>query len=248
MDCRRYKDWLGDKALGVLDQAGEAELCAHLEICSECRAALERERRLLAAIDRGIGTDLKADLSPEFPARVRARLAKEAAKPRFTFARWIPAAAAALAVGVLAVVWIAHRPAGRYVVPTSHQTATATTARPQTPLGHTPAPGTSRVAVIPNQARVGLATSRRPAGTTRKASSAQAEPEVLIDKGEQERLAQLYNAIRGDRVDVDSLISLPPGIERKEDGSVVPIPLEISPLEIAELDTKPGWADAGGLH
>jgi putative zinc finger protein len=247
MDCQRYKDWLGDKALGALDQAGEVELRAHLERCSECRAALERERLLLAAIDRGIGTDLKADLSPDFPARVRARLAEEAAQPRFTLARWIPAAAAALAVVVLAVVWIVLRPADRHVVPSSPQTATATKARPQTPLGHTPAPETTQASAIPNQARVGLATPRRPAGTIRKASSAQAEPEVLIDKGEQESLAQLYRAIRGARVDVASLAAEPAGLKRDANGSLVPVPLEIQPLEIAELDSRSGWAEPRGV-
>jgi hypothetical protein len=247
MDCQRYKDWLGDNALGVLDQASEAQLRAHLEICSECRAALDRERLLLAAIDRGIETDLKADLSPEFAARVRARLAEEAAKPRFRLARWIPAAAAALAAVMLGAMWIAHRPAGRHVVPASRQTGTATTAQPQTPPGHTPAPEATRVAVVPNQARVRSGTARHLAGRNRKASSAPAEPQVLIDKSEQESIARLYQAIQSGHVDVASLAAELAALKRDANGSLVPVPLEIPPLEIAKLDPKSGWASPGNV-
>ncbi len=66
MDCKRYKRWLGDAALEALDHSREVELRAHLAICSECSADLERERRLLAAIDRVIDEGQKAGPSPQF--------------------------------------------------------------------------------------------------------------------------------------------------------------------------------------
>ena len=81
MDCKRYKSWLSDAVAGALGPAREAELRAHVEACSDCRALLERERALFEAIDRGVQAHLAAAPSPEFAARARMRLAEEAARP-----------------------------------------------------------------------------------------------------------------------------------------------------------------------
>ena len=62
-----------------------------------------------------------------------------------------------------------------------------------------------------------------------------------MDKNEQESLAKLYESINSGRVDVASLAAVPPGFERQPDGSLVPVPLKIAPLDIAKLDSGQVW-------
>ena len=132
MDCKRYKGWLSDAAAGALDPAREAELRAHVETCSDCRATFERERTVFEAIDRGIQAHLAAAPSPEFATGLQMRLTEEAARPpkyglragslletwlaqrlwpRFGLATSVPAAAAALLAFAVLTVWLARRPA-----------------------------------------------------------------------------------------------------------------------------------------
>jgi hypothetical protein len=66
---------------------------------------------------------------------------------------------------------------------------------------------------------------------------------VLVDKNEAESLAKLYESIQSGRIDVASLAAVPPGFERQPDGSLVPAPLKVAPLEIevAKLDSGQLW-------
>ena len=281
MDCkryktRRYKTWLSDAAAGALDAAREAELRAHVERCSDCRAALERERTLFEAIDGGIRAHLAAAPSPEFAARLRMRLAEEAARPskygldassrlgtwlaprfwpRFALATSVPAAAAALLAFAVLTVWLARRSASHRA--TSPQAIahkdTAPRSRPSAVASQAYEAQTTPVAPIserasapraPNSTFGRLATSRQPdrrPGNPVRASRPEALPEVLVDKNEAESLAKLYESINSGRVDVASLAAVPPGFERKPDGSLAPAPIKIPPLEIAKLDSGEVW-------
>ena len=84
MDCKHVTNRLSDLALGGLDGPRRAEVEAHVEQCPSCRAALERERRLAAAIDREVAAHLATEPSSDFAARVRLRLAQEAVAPGFS--------------------------------------------------------------------------------------------------------------------------------------------------------------------
>jgi len=66
------------------------------------------------------------------------------------------------------------------------------------------------------------------------------EPEVLVEKDEATLVLQIYNAARSGRVNGASLVALSPGLKRDEDGDLVPVPLDIPPLEIAQLDSGQG--------
>ena len=69
MGCAKYKDWLSDAALGALDPKREAELRAHVAGCEACRAALESEQALFAAMDAGLESSVASEPSPAFVAR-----------------------------------------------------------------------------------------------------------------------------------------------------------------------------------
>ncbi len=104
MDCRKYKTWITDAAVGGLHPARYAELHAHAGQCEDCRSILERAQDLQTTVDRRIVQMLDVDPSPQLVARVRQRMAAsvvEAETRRFGPAsRW----AVVTAVGILAVV------------------------------------------------------------------------------------------------------------------------------------------------
>ena len=273
MDCKRYKSWLSDAVAGALGPAREAELRAHVEACSDCRALLERERALFEAIDRGVQAHLAAAPSPEFAARARMRLAEEAARPskyglnagsrlgtwlaprfwpRFGLATSVPAAAAALLAFAVLTVWLARRPASHR--PTSPQAVAQKDSAPRAQLpavasqvsGHQAQPRLATRTVGASEAQPSNDTRRQLRGLRRPprrvdSSIGGSLPEVIVDKNEQESLAKLYESINSGRVDVASLAAVPPGFERQPDGSLVPVPLKIAPLDIAKLDSGQVW-------
>lgn len=221
MACQRHKARLTDAALEALDPAEATELKTHLEACAECRAEFERERLLLATIDRQLSTALEVSPSPEFVARVRTRLAAESARPMTALHRWAFAAAGALAACALLVGWFPRQPSPR------HGPTTAKVASPRHPLAAAfprIEPGRERAAARPP----------RPARSVRHS-----EPEVLIDPAEHQALTRFYNSIRAGRVDVSSVLAVPAGFQLGEDGSLVPKLLEIEPLKIAALQSEP---------
>jgi putative zinc finger protein len=258
MDCKRLKDRLSDRALGGLDRPGEGELRAHLEACPDCRAALERERRLVGAIDRGVRAHLAAEPSPELAARVRMRLAEERAGsaagllsawslvPRWWLdwglRPWIPATAAAVIALTAALVWLAHRPATRRAPAVASRTSSEA-AQPQVePV--TPPVGPPSQIQAQSSSRRDVTRPRRSRERRAAAGASREEvlPEVIVDKNEQESIARLYYAIQAGRVDLVSLMAVPPGFKRAADGSLVPAPLHIPPVDVPGSDSESGWA------
>jgi hypothetical protein len=229
MDCGRYKNWLGDAALGGLDALRQAELRAHLATCSECGADFERERLLLQAIDRGIEADLKTELSPEFWARLRMRLAGETARSQPGFGWWIPATAGALAVLVLGVIWLLRGPAPRRERPALSQAARVappSTGRTQTWPSE-----------LPRQKRASKpSASQRPASRNQKGRAASAEPQVLVEEGQWTAVMELYNAVWSGRVNGFSLPAKSAPTELEARKVLEPAPLKITLLEVASLD------------
>jgi len=254
MNCKRYQEWLADKALGALDGRRDAELAAHLATCASCRAALDRERLLFTAIDRGVAQSVAEEPSPEIAVRIRQRIGVEAGQPRIAwrlgFDRWVPVAVAATLVVVLGSVWLLHR---RAVQPAA---VTRSVAQKQPPAVGEPANSAGSSAAqqsaagvkpLPNENRasqssIARVAARRPDGLARKVSPA--EPEVLVEKDEAALVLEIYNAARTGRVDGNSLVSLPPSFKRDADGSLAP--LEVPPLETADSGVSSSSDEPGG--
>ena len=265
MDCERYQNWLSDAALGALDRSRESELRAHVEDCAGCRTALERERMLVAAIDRGVAAHLAAEPSANFAARLKARLAEEGAGrpaqaeagPRSGWPwgfrpgleqRWIPAAALALVAATIGLGWLVHHVAGVRGPAASAQQArqpalSATRPAPPPSPAHAAAGSATEVASLRQPARRGRATSARAVPSEVRSEGL---PEVLIDQSEQEGIVRLCTAIQNGRVNLVSLMAVPPGFQRAADGSLVPALLKIEPLDQASgADSAAGSAEPG---
>ncbi len=253
------KDRLSDRALGGVDRPSEGELRAHLEACPDCRATLERERRLVGAIDRGVRAHLAAEPSRNLAARVRMRLAEERAGsvaglpsawrfvprwwPEWGLRPWIPVTAAALIGLTAALVWLAHRPANLdapAVASRISREAAQPRVEPVTQPVRPPSQIQARSSSRQDVTRPRRSQARRVATA---ASREEVLPEVIVDKNEQESIARLYYAIQAGRVDLVSLMAVPPGFKRAADGSLIPAPLHIPPVDDTGSDSESGWAE-----
>ncbi len=227
MDCERYRKNLTDIALGAMESRRQAEFAAHLAVCAGCHAALERERRLLAAIDIGIAASVAAEPSPEFAARVRQRLEQKSLSARSRFSTWVPATAVALVVLGVVAVWLARR---RPVVPgTPEPPAVASQQRPTVTAPAAEAASRARPSRPTEQAATPRgATPAR--GHLKQVVAQVAEPEVLVPPGQHEAVLQLYAALRSGRVDPASLVAPSAPLE--------PAELKIAPLEVPKLEEE----------
>lgn len=226
MACERYKDWVTHAALDALPAGREAEWRGHLETCPGCRAALERERRLLRAIDRGLAASVDTEPSPEFAARVRQRIAAEPAGWSLWLPRWLPSAAGAIAVLALLGVWFAIR-APRPPLGVLDTREALVIAREPVPR---PAPERTAGPVRPSEPQ----SPRAGRGDDRP------EPEVLVPPGQWEAMMQLYNAAQQGRVDAGALFYRRALLEQVAAELVPPAELKVKPLEVIPLDAPRG--------
>jgi hypothetical protein len=245
MDCRKYNAWISDAAAGELEAANDAELRAHTAQCEDCRLALDRTQKLLAAIDKGIVQLLDAEPSPDLLIRVRQRIAAPALKAgtqRFGPARRLALGAA---LGILMVlVGIRTISEIRY----SRKPALVSSVSGK-PAGLDRNFG--RLVIAPEvperrpEARLSSKTAKyfvRKAAVKerRHGNRGQPEvpevPEVLVEKDEPALVVALCQGLMTGRIDGQSLWKTPPGYKREPDGSLVPTPLEIQPIKIASLD------------
>ena len=189
-----------------------------------------------SALDREIDAALAVDPSPEFVARVRARIAGEPTPAPWWQLRWtmlVPVAGAAIVVIAAAMWWREPSPeqvasrAGNDVVlsapslerPVSSQVDTTPIPRVPRVQGRSPRalPGPQSVAP----------TLSGPQPVARILSGPR-EPEVLISRDEQRAFALLVAAVREGRIR-----SLPD--ERTTDASLEPADLALTPLVIEPL-------------
>ena len=83
-----------------------ADAAAHLAVCSACRSVFEREERLMAMIGGALDDVRSITPSPDFAARVHARVDEA---PRWTMPAWRPAGAVAAIALTLAAAMVARR-------------------------------------------------------------------------------------------------------------------------------------------
>jgi hypothetical protein len=225
MPCKHYKEALIKAAASGSEPRGE--LRAHLDACAACRAAFELERSLFASIDAG----LQVTANPEVPASllpsVRARLDEVSAPRRGWFAnRLVLASAAVLVVAFIAAraVWspnIVQKPVEVSGNASALPKATSSP-RNQIPVIAPPLGKNSdsqrQLAIARNPAE--HATS--PKGTTM--------PEVLVPRDQEVLLVEYAEQWR--------LHKRAPLVAKDADATVL-APLQVAPIQIAELDVKP---------
>lgn len=128
---RKSEDGAGiltDYCARVLDPAKKAEVDRHVEVCAECRGLLERQNRLWQTLDQWTAPEV----SPNFDARLYARIAREEAAPRWKqwawrilrppvpVAMWKPVVSLAAACAVVAIALTVHTPQPQPAAPQMH--------------------------------------------------------------------------------------------------------------------------------
>ena len=225
MSCERFEGERIDVAAG--DRPSPA-LQAHLEACPACRQSLDEQRRALEDVDHVLRTGLSAAPSPEFPARVAARL-RETERRRWRPV-WVAAMAAAVAVALIAG-WIARRPRGEETAG-PRQAATSPETRPRADVPRVTPSAPSAGASAPSVTRPRAAAARVTAGTPRRAAATIAtEPLVLVPPGQEEALRRFASNLGRGTQPVPPLLIAGTSVE----GAVEPPPL----LEIAAVSVEP---------
>jgi hypothetical protein len=219
MLCQHYKEALIEAAAGNVQPQGD--LRAHLDACASCRAAFEQERSLFASIDAGLHVTANAEVPASLLPRVRARLDEESAPRRIWATNWLVLASAA----VMVVAFFA----ARAVWPPN------TVQRPVERVGKTSAPPPqNHIAVAPppveknpeSPRQLVIARNSMEHGTL---LSGKTMPEVLVPR-DQELLLADYAAQW-------SLHKRAPLLAQDSDSTIL-APLQVAPIQIAELDVK----------
>ncbi len=223
MSCEKYSGWLTGAALGALGDAEEAELRAHAAGCSHCRSEWEMIRALAAAVDRGVEAMVAGGPSPQFVARLRARIAEEparSARPLVAFRRVGLATLAAAAV-VVAILFV--RTAGRERGPAEVAVVTLTNTGQQSAV--------SRTSSLEHPSVDGTALrGHRAAGARGRPDFFPAE--VLVPKGQMAAALLLSEGVSTGRIDGGQLARL---AERSAE-----------PLDWRALDIQPLAAPSAG--
>jgi hypothetical protein len=229
MGCKQYTEIIAEAALEAARPAREAELRAHLAGCAACRAALEAQKLLVAAIDRDVAASVAAEPSPDFAARVRVAVEVEHARANYWVRTWMTAAAGALAVFALVATWTVRR--GLF----PHKGSEAAAQVQLRPSPSEPAPRTEdaplAVVASPSGAhQTGTRRAGRGERVTRGLAARAAASAVIIPRGQEEAVLRLYLVLQSGRAE----LSPAPG----ESDSPAPEELKIIPLDVSPLETE----------
>jgi hypothetical protein len=224
MPCENYKNALIETASSGAEP--KTELRAHLAACASCRTALAEEQSLFASIDAGLRQSVNAEVPASLLQRVRARISEEVLPPRSWFTNWLTVATAAAIIAALfatRVVWHSNLspnpPANTaqanpptFVLPPRE--APVRTPEPSSPANSHSNPQTLLV---------------RNSQNPRLQPARDSIPEVLVPR-DQEVLLTAY-AEQWSQRKRGSLLA-------QNSGETLLAPLEVAPIQIAELDVK----------
>jgi hypothetical protein len=225
MPCQHYKEALIEAAASNVQPQGE--LRAHLDACAACRAAFEQEQSLFASIDAGLhfaaNTEVPASLLP----RVRARLDEETVPRRLWAANWLVLASAAAIIVSFFVARSVWRPT---VVQRPVEMAGNTSVPPKvkpSPRNQIPvvAPPLEKNSGSPRQ----LAIARN-ASAREKLVIGKTIPEVLVPHDQEVLLVEYAEQWR--------LHKRGPLLLARNSDATILAPLQVAPIQIAELDVK----------
>jgi anti-sigma factor RsiW len=228
MDCQRKSkqmtERINDFALNELSPKSELELLAHAAECDVCREAYDHAKAVRSVVDRGVETLVAGEPSPQFMARLRARIATEPAPKPWSWDAWriweqtsrqpLSYALGVLVLATLIVVMMA-LPRGNVSIPSVAEVAPTTSAPPSTATAFPKAPAN------PERPPEKLASGSVSSPRVRR------EPEVLVPKGELLAVAQFYEAVRSTLVDSEQLYAAQQETQK---------PLEVKPIEITPLE------------
>jgi len=224
MPCEDYKDALIEAAASGAEP--QAELHRHLSDCATCQAAFEEEKSLFASIDGGLHVTANAEVPASLLPRVRSCISEEVVPRRSWFTNWLTVATAGAILAaffVTRVVW--HSSHDQNPQPdTAHTNSPAPVFPPSGAPVKTPEPP-ARVSSQSNEHTF----VARSSPNSRPQAARNAIPEILVPQ-DQEALLAAY-AEEWSHRKRGSLLA-------QNSGETILAPLELKPIQIAELDVK----------
>ena len=225
MACNRFAETIRARALG---SPLPADAAAHLAVCSDCQAALEKEERVVAAIDTALDELASTGPAPDFVSRARAHV--ERAPRWMPAARWTPAAIAAVALLVAAVV----------VVRSPRESSVVRETPASRPVEVPVVAAAERVGPPPNTARPEARHNARVRRQAVPEPDRLAEvPEVLVPEQQREAVGRLFASLRAGRPEVISmLMSLHAGDPTTDSRGLMTEPILIEPVVVRALPSS----------
>jgi hypothetical protein len=222
MKCDAYR---GDllEAAAVPGELKE-QVRGHVEECPQCRAILQREQRLFAAVDEALRARMEDVPRAGFLADVRARISQEPG-PRASMNPWWALAAASVIVVLLA---LAIPRASLQKQPVAVATPTISTSRSQAK------PRFAESAGAEARHDRGLRLAKRQV----TAKNLDRQPEVLVPPDEREALAKFVMHLR-QRDEIARALASSQVDENSEFSAIKPV--EIARLQLKRLVWK-SWA------
>ena len=222
MPCEHYKDALIDAAASGV--APCEELRAHLAECLPCREAFLNGQSLFAAIDSGLHTVANSEVPPSLFFRVRIALEETSRKPAWFSDALVLATAAGIVLAVFATHTIRRTRDGRERA----NIAVKTIVRPPKPAASQETMESSDRLTKPSlSTRPFIGRSFRAPG---RGDTVGASPQVLVPRDQGALLASYAKQWYGQK-------HAP--LMAGEEASVPLEPLEVSPIQIPQLDVKP---------
>ncbi len=233
-------DRLTDLALGELHPKRELELLAHAAECEACRNTYNHAKSVRGDVDRVIEGFVSGEPSPQFAAKLRARIAAEAASERSIWdIRWLGRQPSprflAYGIGALALCTLV---AALSLLLTSRRADAPPVAQLNSPSIAQPS-SPDRV----TQCVEGVNHHRNKLAPASVASrNVPRTPEVLVPKEQLAALTQFYDAVQDGRVDGAQVRAA----QREMQEPLMLKPIEIAPLEIS-ADSDAGAKNGPGL-
>jgi len=224
MPCESFQDALIEAVASGAEPQGE--LRVHLQNCAACQAAFEQEQALFAGMDAGLRAVANAEVPPSLLPRVRAALDEMPAPGAAWSAKWfVLAGASAMLVVIFVAQTLWHTPIQKKPLETA-----ANATQPSTAAGLPKIENPGALAA----ANPGSDVARVHAGAERvhlqhNVSGGEAQPEVLVPRDQGILLAR-YAEEWAHRKGAPVL--------RADANESTLAPLEVAPIQIAELDVK----------
>jgi hypothetical protein len=224
MPCENYKDALIEAAVSGVEP--QSELLAHLATCDVCRTVLAEEQSLFTSIDSGLRQSVNSEVPASLLPRVRARISDEVVPHRSWFSNWLSVASAAAIIAaffVARVVWHSNLSQNPPAITAQTNLPTPVLPSPEAPV-RTPEPS-GRTNSHPYPQTFAERNSQNP----RLQPARNSIPEVLVPK-DQEVLLAAYAKLWSHRKRASLLA--------QDSSETTLAPLEVAPIQIAELDVK----------
>jgi hypothetical protein len=234
MDCEKYSRLITGEVLGGLTPERERGLREHVAQCARCKEEFDHARAAFAAVDRGVEALVAGEPSPQFAARLRARIANDHAPTRLEWRLWLPVAAGAFVLAAVLVVVMIRMP---------QQSTRESAPVRQAPPNPTEASIAANSKIeIPGKRPSLAADAIQPSSRTKYRIVQARQPEILVPRGQLAAIMQFANVVNAGDIDTEQMAAAQEQAEQ-------PLKIEaiqISPLSIPQLDDSNGKPEIPG--